>query len=183
MSFAARYNLITFIYQVAEDINSTNTSLNLEPKFMNNINQAINFQKLAHRFAFLLVTIAISSTVLLPVRANAQKKVLDDLVLFQISSSVCKNYVTIKPKNEACNLLTVSGMFTLNGSRLDPTGVDIKNNSQRETYFKKAVDVLSKDKSFMNFVRDASSHLTREEARDILQNITIAYWVLKNKGI
>jgi hypothetical protein len=150
---------------------------------MNNINQAINFQKLAHRFAFLLVTIAISSTVLLPVRANAQKKVLDDLVLFQISSSVCKNYVTIKPKNEACNLLTVSGMFTLNGSRLDPTGVDIKNNSQRETYFKKAVDVLSKDKSFMNFVRDASSHLTREEARDILQNITIAYWVLKNKGI
>jgi hypothetical protein len=143
----------------------------------------MNFKKLAPKFAFFLVSIATSLTVFLPIHANAQQKVLDDLVLMKISSSICQNYVKIKPKNEACNLLTVSGMLTLSSSRLDPTKVDIKNESQRQAYFKQAADVLLKDKSFMRFLRSASSHFTKEEATDILQKITIAYWVLKNQGI
>jgi hypothetical protein len=150
---------------------------------MNNINQAMNIKKLAHQFACLLLPAAISSTVFLPIHANAQKRHLDELALMKISSSVCNNYVKVKPKNEACNLLTVSGMLTLSSSRLDPTKVDIKNQSQRQAYFKQAADVLVKDKSFMGFLKSASSHLTREEATDILHKITIAYWVLKNQGV
>lgn len=143
----------------------------------------MNYKKLAHQFTLSLVSVTISSTVFLPIHANAQKKVLDELVLMEISSSVCKNYVSFEPKNEACNLLTVSGMFTLSSSRLDPTKVDINNKSQRQAYLKQATDILLKDKSFMGFLRSASRHLTEEEAKDILRNIIAAYWVLKNQGI
>ncbi|WP_169268402.1 hypothetical protein [Brasilonema octagenarum] len=113
---------------------------------------------------------------------NAQKKISEPRVLAQISNSVCKKYVTVKPKNDNCNRLTVNGMLTLNGSKLDTTGVDFENDSQREAYIDRGVSVLLEDTSFMNLLISPSSHLTREEQVNILRNVTVIYGMLKKAG-
>jgi hypothetical protein len=74
---------------------------------------------------------------------NAQKKISDQRVLARISNNVCQKYVTIQQKHQACNRLTVSGISALNSSRLNPIGVNLRNDSQFQAYLKKAGDVLT----------------------------------------
>jgi hypothetical protein len=148
---------------------------------MNNINQSMNLKKLAHRFACILIPAAISSTVILPVHANTPKTRLSDTVLFSMSDVICKKHVSIKPKNQDCTMLTVLGLLTLNKSKLDPIGLDIRNPSQRQAYLKNVADVLQKDEAFVDLLNSNTRNLTQDETVDILKNIANAYWVIRNR--
>ncbi|KAF3890043.1 MULTISPECIES: hypothetical protein [Nostocales] len=114
--------------------------------------------------------------------ANAQKKILNRQVLAQISNNICQKYVSFQQKYQACNRLTVSGVSALDNSRLNPIGVNLRNDLQFQAYLKKAGEVLTKDNYFISSFTLASSHLTKQETSNIYLSIIIAYSAFKNQG-